>query len=167
MERENRFGVYFILKSMEVGPSFRITMPKYPTSGPDYRIVGSQRGRPKFSRKERAAVNLDRHYSIQQVEYCWNFIFKRNFPIHKLFERSCDIGLFRLTADKITRIFGFRLHKKLRGKLQTVLEKIEHGHHVFRACAKNAVLRMYEKFSTFLRLEVLSNNLRDFGQKSL
>ncbi len=254
MERENRFGVYFILKSMEVGPSFRITMPKYPTSDPDYRIVGSQRSRyghyyfyirdevlgpmalcvgsflpfsitfylnghsyierellrekihfhkddnaflgvadpqrlqaaadrlsaaiiekqlnywslavgPKFSRKERAAVNLDRHYSIQQVEYCWNFIFKRHFPIHKLFERSCDIGLFRLTADKITRIFGFRLHKKLRGKLQTMLEKIQHGHHVFRACAKNAVLRMYEKFSTFLRLEVLSNNLRDFGQK--
>jgi len=254
MERQNRFGVYFILRSMEVGPSFRITMPKYPTSDPDYRIVSYQRSRyghyyfyirdevlgpmalcvgsflpfsityylnghsfierellrerilfrkddnaflavadpqrlqaaadrlsaaliekrlnhwglavgPKFSRKEREAIHLDRHYSIQQVEYCWNFIFRRNFPIHKLFERSCDIGLWRLTANKVTRIFGFRRNKNLRGKLQTVLEKIEHGHHVFRACAKNAVLRMYEKFSTFLRLEVLSNNLRDFGQK--
>jgi hypothetical protein len=254
MERQGRFGVYFILRSMEVGPSFRIAMPKYPTADPNYRIVSSQRSRyghyyfyirdevlgpmalcvgsflpfsityylnghsfierellrekipfrkddnaflavadpqrlqaaadrlsaaiiekrlnhwglavgPKFSRKEREAIHLDRHYSIQQVEYCWNFIFRRNFPIHKLFERSCDIGLWRLTADKITRIFGFRLNKNLRGKLQTVLEKIEHGHHVFRACAKNAVLRMYEKFSTFLRLEVLSNNLRDFGQK--
>ena len=29
--------------------------------------------------------------------------------------------------------------------------------------AKNAVMRMYEKFSTFLRLEALSNNLKDFG----
>jgi hypothetical protein len=38
------------------------------------------------------------------------------------------------------------------GKLQSVLENIEHGHHVFRACGKNAVLRMYEKFATFLRL---------------
>jgi hypothetical protein len=76
-------------------------------------------------------------------------------------------GLFRLTADKITRIFGFRLHRRFRGKLQTVLENIGHGHHVLRACAKNAVLRMYEKFSTFLRLEVLSNNLRDFGQKGV
>jgi hypothetical protein len=45
---------------------------------------------------------------------------------------------------------------------------MEHGHHVLGACGKNAVLRMYEKFSTFLRLEVLSNNLRDFGlNKSL
>jgi hypothetical protein len=62
-------------------------------------------------------------------------------------------------------MFGFRLHKRLRGKLTTVLERMEHGHHVLRACAKNAVLRMYEKFTTFLRLEVLSNNLKDFGLK--
>jgi hypothetical protein len=58
---------------------------------------------------------------------------------------------------------GFRLHKRLRGKLSSVLEQVEHGHHVFRCYAKNAVLRMYEKFSTFLRLEALSNNLKDFG----
>jgi hypothetical protein len=60
-------------------------------------------------------------------------------------------------------VFGFRLHTRLRGKLSTVLEQVEHGHHVLRCYAKNAVLRMYEKFSTFLRVEALSNNLRDFG----
>ena len=49
--------------------------------------------------------------------------------------------------------------------VRAVLEQIEHGHHVVRACAKNAVLRMCEKFSTFLRVEVLSNNLRDLGLK--
>jgi hypothetical protein len=252
MERQQRFGVYFILKSMEVGPSFRISAPKFPTADPHYRLIAPQRGRythyyfyirdevlgpmllcvgsflpfhityylnghhfierellrlglrfrkddnaflatsdpaalqaaadrlsptiirqrlehwtwtvgPKFSSKDRAAINLRRHYSLQQVEYCRNLIFRRNLPIHKLFERSCDIGLFRLTPDKITQIFGFRLTKRLRGKLQTVLEHVEHGHHVFRACAKSAVLRMYEKGSTFLRLEALSNRLTDFG----
>jgi hypothetical protein len=40
-----------------------------------------------------------------------------------------------------------------------MLEKVEHGHHVFRACGQSAVLRMYEKFAMFLRLEALSNNL--------
>ena len=58
---------------------------------------------PKFSAKERQAINLGRHYSIQQVEYCRNVIFRRHFPIHTLFERSCDLGLFRLTADTIAR----------------------------------------------------------------
>jgi hypothetical protein len=254
MERRNRFGVYFILKSMEVGPSFRSTMPRYAVEDPDYRIIARQRCRythyyfyirdevlgamamcvgsflpfqityylnghhyierellrrrvafrkddnaflavadpaalqaaadrlsadlirkrldywtlvvgPKFSQADRQAINLKRHYSIQQVEYCRNLIFRRNFPIHKLFERSCDLSLLRLLPDKITQIFGFRISRRLHGKLQSVLEKINHGHHVFRACGRNAVLRMYEKFSTFLRLEALSNNLKDFGLK--
>jgi hypothetical protein len=254
MERRNQFGVYFILKGMELGPTFRSAVPRFPVDDPNYRILSRQRSRythyyfyirdevlgpialcigsflpfsityylnghhfierellragvqfrkddnaflwvadqkalqaaadrlspeiirqqldhwtwvvgPKFSQKDRAAINLSRHYSLQQVEYCLNFVFRRNFPIHKLFERSCDLGLFRLTADKLTEMFGFRLHKRMRGKLATVLERMEHGHHVLRACAKNAVLRMYEKFSTFLRLEVLSNNLKDFGLK--
>ncbi len=39
-------------------------------------------------------------------------------------------GLWRLTAHKISEIFGVRLTKKLRGKLSTVIEEIEHGHHV-------------------------------------
>lgn len=254
MVRRNQFGVYFILKSMEVGPSFRSAAPRFPVEDPDYRIIARQRCRythyyfyirdevlgpmslcvgsflpfqityylnghhyierellrrkvefrkndnaflavadpaalqaaadrltadviqrrldywtlivgPKFSKADRQSINLKRHYSIQQVEYCRNLIFRRNFPIHKLFERSCDIGLLRMLPDKITQIFGFRINKKLRGKLQSVLEMMDHGHHVFRACGKNAVLRMYEKFTTLLRLEALSNNLKDFGLK--
>jgi hypothetical protein len=252
MERRQRFGVYFILKSLEVGANFRVAMPKYPTADPNYRIVARQRSRythyyfyirdpvlgpialcigsflpfsityylnghhfieqqlrsagvqfrkndnaflwvanaqtlqaaadalsaklirtrldywtlivgPKFSKQDRQAINLGRYYSLQQVEYCRNLIFRRNFPIHKLFERSCDLGLLRLSADRIAQVFGWRLHKRIAGKLSSVLERTEHGHHVLRAYAKNAVMRMYEKFSTFLRLEALSNNLKDFG----
>src|SRR6202008_5029207 len=71
---------------------------------------------PKFSTKERKQLNLSRFYAIAQIEYCRNFIFKRNFPIHKLFERSCELGLWRLTADKITEIFGTRLNRRMHGK---------------------------------------------------
>jgi hypothetical protein len=46
---------------------------------------------PKFSAKERKRINLSRFYAISQIEYCRNFIFKRHFPIHKLFERSCEL----------------------------------------------------------------------------
>ena len=120
---------------------------------------------PKFSDKERKKINLSRFYSIAQIEYCRNFIFKRHFPIHKLFERSCELGLWRLTASKISQIFGQRLHKRMSGKLATVIEQIQHGHHVYRAYFKHAFLKQYEKFSTFLRNELCSNNLKDFGLK--
>jgi hypothetical protein len=252
--KKNAYGVYFIFKSMEQGRTFRITVPKYPTPDPNYRILAHQRSRfthyyfyirdevlgpivlrlasffpfhatywlnghsfieqelnrtrirfqksdnaflavdnvadlqaaadrlspqiirqqldywtfllgPKFSKKERHQMNLSRFYAITQIEYCRNFIFKRHFPIHKIFERSCEIGLWRLTANRISEIFGVRLHKRLRGKLATVLDQIEHGHHVFRAYWKNAFLKQYEKFARYLRNELCSNNLRDFGLK--
>jgi hypothetical protein len=254
MARADAYGVYFIFKSMEQGPTFRVTVPKYPTQDPNYRILAHQRSRfthyyfyirdavlgpmvmrvasffpfqttyylnghsfieqelnraqigfrktdnaflavddvaalqaaadrlspqiirkqldywtfvlgPKFSAKERRQLNLSRFYAIAQIEYCRNFIFKRNFPIHKLFERSCELGLWRLTADKIAEIFGTRLNRKMRGMLATVIDRIEHGHHVFRAYFKNAFLKQYEKFSTFLRNELVSNNLADFRLK--
>jgi hypothetical protein len=68
---------------------------------------------PKFSAKERKQFQLSRFYAIAQIEYCRNFIFKRHFPIHKLFERSCELGLWRLTADKIAEIFGARLNRTM------------------------------------------------------
>src|SRR5437660_6392259 len=254
LEKQNAYGVYFIFKSMEQGRTFRISMPKFPTQDPNYRILAHQTSRfthyyfyirdevlgpiivrvasffpfhatywlnghsfiegelikggigfrkddnaflavddvvalqaaadrlspqiirkqldywtlilgPKFSKKERSQMSLSRFYSISQIEYCRNFIFKRHFPIHKIFERSCEIGLWRLTANRISEIFGVRLDKRLRGKLATVVDQIEHGHHVFRAYWKHAFLKQYEKFSGFLRNELCSNNLRDFGLK--
>lgn len=254
MERAGRYGVYFIFQSMEQGPTFRCSMPKFATQDPNYRILRQQRSRfthyyfylrdetlgpmvmrvasffpfqttyylnghsfieqelnrgkigyrkndnaflavddvaalqgaadrltgevirqrldywtlllgPKFSKRERGAMNLRRFYAVNQIEYCRNFIFKRTFPIHRIFERSCEIGLWRLTANKISEIFGNRLTKKLKGKLNTTLEQVEHGHHIFRAYFKHAFVKQYEKFSTFLRNEICSNNLSDFRLK--
>src|ERR1700758_2409718 len=218
MARKGAYGVYFIFKSMEQGATFRVTVPKYATKDPNYRILAHQRHSfieqelkraqigfrksdnaflavddvaalqaaadklspeiirkrldywtlilgPKFSLKERKQINLSRFYAIAQIEYCRNFIFKRHFPIHKLFERSCELGLWRLTADKIAEIFGTRVSRRMQGKLATIIDRIEHGHHVFRAYFKHAFLKQYEKFSTFLRNELVSNNLADFRLK--
>ena len=118
---------------------------------------------PKFSREDRAAIHLRREYSLNQVEYSRNFIFRRQWPIHQIFERSCDMSLFRLTADTVARIFGVRVHKRLRGKLSCVLDKFDHGHHVMRVYCKSLVARLYEKFSTFLRVEICVNRLKDLG----
>jgi hypothetical protein len=254
IERAGRHGVYFILKSMEQGQTFRSAVPRFATNDPNYRILARQRSRfthyyfyirdetlgpmvmrvasffpfqttyylnghnfiekeldrekvgfrkndnaflavsdpealqaaadrltsevirkrleywtlilgPKFSKRERAAMNLRRFYAVSQIEYCRNFIFKHNFPIHRIFERGCEIGLWRMTANRIAEVFGQRVSKKLKGKLNTVVEQIEHGHHIFRAYYRNAFIKQYEKFSTYLRNEACSNNLADFGLK--
>jgi len=117
---------------------------------------------PKFSRRERQAMNLRRRYFLQQVEYCRNFIFKRRFPIHQVFERACELGLAQLTAHQISEFFGLRLTKRLKGKLHATLEQVAQGHHVLRMYCKHAFLRAYEKFARFLRDELCSNHLPDF-----
>src|SRR5215469_168231 len=43
--RKNAYGVYFIFKSMEQGRTFRISLRKYPSSDPNYRILAPQRSR--------------------------------------------------------------------------------------------------------------------------
>jgi len=48
------------------------------------------------------------------------------------------------TAHKIGEIFGVRVTKKLKGKLNTTLERIEHGHHIFRAYFKHAFVKQYD-----------------------
>ena len=45
MERANRYGVYFILKSMEQGQTFRSTVPRFATDDPNYRILARRRSR--------------------------------------------------------------------------------------------------------------------------
>ena len=45
MEKRQQYGVYFILKSMEQGSTFRSTPPKYPTVDPHYRLLAKQRSR--------------------------------------------------------------------------------------------------------------------------
>ena len=120
---------------------------------------------PKFSKKERGQMNLSRFYAIAQIEYCRNFIFKRHFPIHKIFERSCEIGLWRLTANRISEIFGVRLHKTLRGKLALRHRPDRARPSRFPRLLEKRLSEQYEKFSRFLRNELCSNNLRDFGLK--
>jgi hypothetical protein len=43
MDKQRRYGVYFILKSLEQGTTFRSTPPKYPTADPHYRLLVKQR----------------------------------------------------------------------------------------------------------------------------
>jgi len=45
MVKKGTYGVYFIFKSMEQGPSFRVTVPKFPTKDPNHRILAHQKSR--------------------------------------------------------------------------------------------------------------------------
>jgi len=121
---------------------------------------------PKFSARERLACRgLHRLYAVSQIEYCRNFIFQRHWPIRSIFHRSCELGPYLLTADRIAALFGQSGRRRIRGKWQNVVERIDHGQQVFRTYFKNSFLKQYEKARTFLRQEIVCNNLKDFALK--
>ena len=70
---------------------------------------------PKFCAKERKQLNLSRFYAISQIEYCRNLVFERNFPIHKLFERSRELGLWphRAPFTLVSACFGQLIDERL------------------------------------------------------
>ena len=68
-----------------------------------------------------------------------------------------------LTMDRIAHIFGRRVTRRIQGKLATVLERMDEGHHVLRAYFKKSFVKQYEKWRTFLRLEVVSKDVKDLG----
>jgi hypothetical protein len=70
-----------------------------------------------------------------------------------------------MTADKISNMFGWHINRRFKGKLQTVFERLDQSHHTFRAYFKNSFVKQYEKYRTFLRMEVCSNHLPDLRIK--
>jgi hypothetical protein len=79
-----------------------------------------------------------------------------------LAEGACP-SLDGVSEYKIAQIFGVRKHKRLRGKMHSALEKLGHGYHVLRVYGKSLVARLYEKFATFLGLEICVHRLQDLG----
>jgi len=48
---------------------------------------------------------------------------------------------------------------------QSVMERMDHGMHVFRTYWRHSFLKQYEKAATFLRLELVCNRVQDFKLK--
>jgi len=66
-----------------LSPIHRLCKRPRTASHPKLSASGSTTGRLYWAevfQRERAAMNLRRFYAVSQIEYCRNFIFKRNFP---------------------------------------------------------------------------------------
>ncbi len=88
MARADTYGVYFIFKSMEQGATFRVTVPKYPSQDPNYRILAHQRSRFThyyFYIRDKVlgpmVMRVASFFPFQTTYYLNGHSFKRNFPI--------------------------------------------------------------------------------------
>ncbi len=120
---------------------------------------------PFFTERERKQAGCQHRLFFAQVELCDNLIFRRRAALDQMGERLLDANRTIGQPDKITVIFGRRITRQYRGKLQTVIEDMDLPNPVIRSHYGNGFVKQYVRDHLLLRTEPASNNVNDYGCK--
>jgi hypothetical protein len=120
---------------------------------------------PFFTPEERKQAGCQHRLFFAQVEYCDNLIFRRRAALDQLGERLLDANRTIGQPNKITVIFGRKVTKHYRGKLQTEIEDMDLPNPVIRSHYRNGFIKQYVRDHLLLRTEAATNNVNDYGVK--
>jgi hypothetical protein len=120
---------------------------------------------PFFTERERKQAGCQHRLFFAQVEYCDNLIFRRRAALDQMGERLLDANRTIGQPNKITVIFGRKITKQYRGKLQTVIEDLDLPNPVIRSHYGNGFVKQYVRDHILLRTEPASNNVADYRVK--
>jgi hypothetical protein len=118
---------------------------------------------PFFSERERKHMGCQHRLFFAQVEYCDNLIFHRRAALDEMGERLLDANRTIGQPNLITTIFGRKVTKLYRGKLQTVIEDLDLPNPVIRSHYGNGFIKQYVRDHRNLRTEPATNNVADYG----
>jgi hypothetical protein len=118
---------------------------------------------PFFSAREREEAACRHRLFFSQVEFCDNLVFRRRSALDNLGERLLDANRTIGQPKKITMIFGRKITKHYRGKLQTEIEDMDLPNPVIRSHYGNGFIKQYVRDHLILRTETASNNVKDYG----
>ena len=118
---------------------------------------------PFFTAAEREEAGCRHRLFFAQTEFCDNLIFHRRAALDKLGERLLDANRTIGQPNKITTIFGRKIGKLYRGKLQTEIENLHSPNPVIRSHYRNGFIKQYVRDHLILRTEAATNNVTDYG----
>ena len=96
---------------------------------------------PFFTAREREHAGCQHRLFFSQVEYCDNLIFHRRAALDNLGQRLLDANRTIGQPNKITVIFGRKVTKQYRGKLQTEIEDMNLPNPVVRSHYRNGFIK--------------------------
>lgn len=118
---------------------------------------------PFFSQKERKQAGCQHRLFFSQIEYCDNLIFYRRAAVDEISQRLLDLNRNLGQPKKITTIFGRKVTKEYKGKLQTVIEDLDLPNPVIRSHYGHGFAKQYVRDDRLLRTEPATNNVYDSG----
>lgn len=118
---------------------------------------------PFITDKERRHAGCQHRLFFAQVEYCDNLIFHRRAAVEEVTQRMLDLNRNIGQPKKITTIFGRKVTKQYKGKLQSVIEDLDLPNPVIRSHYGHGFAKQYVRDDRLLRTEPATNNVYDYG----
>ena len=118
---------------------------------------------PFITDRERKQAGCQHRLFFAQVEYCDNLIFHRRAAVEDITQRLLDLNRNIGQPKKITTIFGRKVTKPYKGKLQSVIEDLDLPNPVIRSHYGHGFAKQYVRDGRLLRTEPATNNVYDYG----
>lgn len=118
-----------------------------------------------LSREEQKRTRFRYQYSIYQIEYSRNLIFRRGGQMEQVFQGLIDRTRARLNVKRLKTIFGRkgRPHRdrKVKPRLEAVVETPAYDLTIFKLHFGRLTLKAYTKGECALRFEAIVHNTKD------
>ncbi|MGI0062426.1 MAG: hypothetical protein ACREBA_08245, partial [Nitrosotalea sp.] len=118
---------------------------------------------------EQKSTHLRYDYSIYQVEYSRNLLFKQGSEMDQVYQGIIDMTRSNLDVERIKTLFGkkYRPHYSKSGNsaMRVCIEKPDYNLTVFKIHFESLSLKLYDKGERTLRAEVVVHNTKDLKCK--
>ncbi len=100
-------------------------------------------------------------WSIMQVEYATDIIFKRQSDLKPLYDNLVKTAIHSVNPENIATFFGKKLHLNYQGEMGNNFNTRIRGTRIKHQMGAVSI-KMYDKFGIILRIETSSNDISQF-----
>lgn len=104
---------------------------------------------------------LQYHWSIMQIEYATDIIFKRRQDLQQIYDNLTRTAIHCVKADNIATFLGRKLHPNYQDEMGNTFSTRIEGTRIKHTMGK-ASIKMYDKFGFILRIETTANDVSFF-----
>ena len=101
------------------------------------------------------------HWSLMQVEYATDIVFKRQSDLAPLYESLSRTAIHAVKAEQVATFLGRKLHGNYQDEIGNDFSTRIEGTRIRHSMGRQSI-KMYDKFSLVLRIETTSNDVSFF-----
>lgn len=105
--------------------------------------------------------NQSYHWSIMQVEYSTDVVFKNQEKLHSIYSDLVSVAIHTVKPENIATFLGKKLDSRYTGEMGNNYHIRIEGSRIKHTMGKSSI-KMYDKFNKILRIETTTNDVSFF-----